>query len=214
MAIITYPLDGIDYDAAAAETYFCTRSSGVYFQDDNFAASVTGNREITISPGLAWIRNDSFAGKSICSNTSVALNIEVADGILPRMDRIVLRFDKTKNATEFVVLKGEYSSAPVPPPITRDALVYDLGLYTVLVPAASVTIAESHVANTMSDRTVCGYMQDGVTAGGMVIDGAKEGALVVTDSQGNVVSSNRTVSSLGTGATYSLNGTVLTITTL
>lgn len=214
MSIITYPLDGIDYDAAAAETYFCTRSSGVFFQEDNFKATVTDSRTITISPGLAWIQNDQFAGKSVCSTTAVALNIDVADGSLPRRDRIVLRFDKAKNASEFVVLKGTPSSNPSAPAITRDSLKYDLGLYTVLVPAASVSVAESHISNTMSDRSVCGYMQDGVTSGGLVLSGAQEGALVVTDAQGNLVSSSRKVSSLGTGATYSLSGTVLTITTL
>lgn len=214
MSIITYPLDGIEYDAAAAETYLCTRTSGVFYQEDNFAASVTGDREVTIGPGLAWMQNDQFAGKSVCSTAAVALEIEVADGALPRRDRIVLRFDKTKNASEFLVKKGTPSSNPAAPDIERDALVYELGLYTVFVPAASITVAASDVINTMGDRAVCGYMQDGVSSGGMSISGAQEGALVVTDAQGNVVSSSRTISSLGTGATYSLNGTELTITTL
>lgn len=214
MSIITYPLDGVEYDAAAAETYFCTRTSGVFFDENNLAATVTGNREITISPGLAWIQNEAFAGKSVCSNSAVALQIDVADGALPRMDRIVLRFDKRINASEFVVLKGTPSSNPSAPAITRDSVVYDLGLYTILIPAASVTVMETHIANTMSDRTVCGYMQDGVTSGSLVLGGAQEGALVTTDSHGNLVSSSRTIESLGTGVTYLLDGTVLTITTL
>lgn len=44
--------------------------------------------------------------------------------------------------------------------------------------------------------------------------GAAEGSLIVTDERGKLVSSTVNVSKLGMGATYSLSGTTLTITTL
>ena len=54
MSIITYPLNGVTYDAEDVSTYLCTRTSGVYAKDTNYAVSVTGARQITVAPGLAW----------------------------------------------------------------------------------------------------------------------------------------------------------------
>lgn len=214
MSIITYPLDGIEYDAAAAETYLCTRSSGVFFEENNFSAQVTGNREVTIGPGLAWIRNDQYAGKSICSTEGEAVTIDTADGALPRIDRIVLRFDRAINASVFAVRKGTPASSPTAPAIERSAMVYELGLYEVNVPAGSVTVLESDIVSTMDDSSVCGYMADGVSSVGLSIPGAAEGSIVTTDASGNLVASGKTINKLGTGANYRLDGTTLYITTL
>ena len=41
MSIITYPLNGVTYDAEDVSTYLCTRTSGVYAKDTNYAVSVT-----------------------------------------------------------------------------------------------------------------------------------------------------------------------------
>ena len=46
------------------------------------------------------------------------------------------------------------------------------------------------------------------------VSGGKSGNIVSLDENGNIKDSGRALSSLGTGATYSLDGTVLTITTL
>ena len=163
MAIITYPLNGIDYDAENAETYLCTRTSGVYSADGNFQASVTGDRQVSISAGLAWIQNTEFAGKSVCNTESVAVEIPLADGTRPRIDRIVLRFDKAANASSIVLKQGTPSSAPAAPTVERTELVYELGLCTVQVPAASTIVSAGNVTSTLLNESVCGLMRDGVT---------------------------------------------------
>ena len=163
MAIVTYPLNGIDYDAENAETYLCTRTSGVYSAENNFSASVTGGRQVSISKGLAWIQNTKFAGKSVCNTESVAIEIPISDGTRPRIDRIVLRFDKAANASSIVLKQGTPSSAPAAPAVERTELVYELGLCTVLVPAASTIVDAGDVTSTLLDESVCGLMRDGVT---------------------------------------------------
>ena len=72
MSIITYPLNGVTYDAEDVSTYLCTRTSGVYSKDTNYAVSVTGARQITVAPGLAWVNYDDFKGVSACSRTPTA----------------------------------------------------------------------------------------------------------------------------------------------
>ena len=79
MSIITYPLDGVTYSAEDVATYLCTRTSGVYAKDSNFAVSITGTRQITIAPGLAWINYDDFKGVSVCSREDTVLTVPDAD---------------------------------------------------------------------------------------------------------------------------------------
>lgn len=163
MAIITYPLNGVTYDASDAETYLCTRTSGVFAAENMFAAELTGDREITIGSGLAWIKNSEFSGKSIAVKDPVVLTIPTADGALPRIDRIVLRFDAAAGKSELMVLKGTPASSPAAPAVSRTELVYDLGLYTVNVPAGSLAVTSGDMVSTMEDKNVCGLMRDGVT---------------------------------------------------
>ena len=163
MSIITYPLDIIEYEAKDAETYLCSRTSGVFASTGHFDASITGAREVTISSGLAWIKNADFKGKSVLNDADVPISIPNADGVLDRVDRIVLQFSKTANATSIVLKSGTPSAAAVAPAIVQTETVYELGLYTVSVPAGSTTILASHVTDTRMDETVCGLMRDGVT---------------------------------------------------
>lgn len=163
MAITTYPLNGIDYYAENAETYLCTRTSGVYSADDNFQASVTGDRQITISKGLAWIKNAEAAGKSVYNDSDVALDVPIADGLRDRIYRIVLKFDKALNASVIELKPGELSTNPKPPAVDRSELVYELGLYTVRVKAGSTVVTAADITSTLLDETVCGLMRDGVT---------------------------------------------------
>lgn len=162
MAIITYPLNGIEYDASDAETYLCTRESGV-FSTDVFLATITGAREITIGTGLAWIKNGDYKGKSVVSDENIVLSFTLADGSLARIDRIVLKFDNANNVSTIEVKNGTPSANPVAPAITRTADVYELGLYEVTRPAGSVAITAANIHSTMLDESVCGIMRDSVT---------------------------------------------------
>lgn len=112
---------------------------------------------------MAWINNGTFKGKSVVSTENVSVAIPIADGALPRIDRIVLRFTKSTNESTFEVKTGTPASSPVAPTLTRSELLYELGLYTVSVPAGSLTVSAADVTNTMLDESVCGLMRDGVT---------------------------------------------------
>ena len=163
MAIVTYPLNGIDFSAEDAETYLCTRTSGVFSADGNFKASVTGDRQVTISPGLAWIKNAEFSGKSICNTEPVPVEIPLADGTRPRIDRIVLRFDKARNESSIVLKQGTPSIAPSAKGVERTELIYELGICTVYVKASSTVVDYGDITSTLLDESVCGLMRDGVT---------------------------------------------------
>ena len=163
MSIITYPLNGVTYDAEDVSTYLCTRTSGVYAKDSNYAVSVTGARQITVAPGLAWINYDDFKGVSACSREAVNLTIPDADSTLSRIDRVVLQFDTAANLTAVKLKTGTPAAAPEPPAILQNHNQYELGLCTVSVPAGSSVITAADITDTRADEAVCGVMRDGVT---------------------------------------------------
>jgi hypothetical protein len=163
MSITTYPLNGIVYDYADVAQYNCTRQSGVYSADEDFKITISGDRQLTISPGMAWMRISRFVGLSVASTEDTLLDLALADSTRPRIDRVVLRYDAAANSTALVVLQGTAASSPAAPAITQTELVYDLCLAEVYRPAGSTTITTSNITSTVLDESVCGVMRDGVT---------------------------------------------------
>ena len=163
MSIITYPLNGVVYSAEDVATYLCTRTSGVYSKETNFAVSNTGTRQITVAPGLAWINYDDFKGVSVCSREENVLTVPEADNTLNRVDRVVLQFDTSENITAIKLKTGTPAVAAQPPDILQNHNQYELGLCTISVPAGSTSVTAADITDTRADETVCGVMRDGVT---------------------------------------------------
>ena len=163
MSIITYPLDGVTYSAEDVATYLCTRTSGVYAKDSNFAVSITGTRQITIAPGLAWINYDDFKGVSVCSREDTVLTVPDADNTLNRVDRVVLQFDTSSNLTAIRLKTGTPAVAAQPPDILQNHNQYELGLCTISVPAGSAAVTAADITDTRADENMCGIMRDSVT---------------------------------------------------
>lgn len=164
MAIVTYPLDGPEYDATDAAGYFSTRCSGVYSAEDDFAVTAAGGTSVTVSAGVAWIHPDRWTGYSVLCREEQTLELSAADGIRTRIDRVVLRYDAAARQTRLQVLEGTPDSAsPTAPAITRTALVYDLCLAEITRPAGSTAITAADITDTRADEDVCGVMRDEVT---------------------------------------------------
>ena len=162
--IITYPENGITYDADDASGYLATRQSGVYSAEEDFAVSISGGTSLTVSAGQAWVRPSRFKGRSIIMEQPTTLALTAADPVRTRIDRVVLRYDAAARQTRLQVLEGTPDSAsPTAPAITRTALVYDLCLAEITRPANSTAISAADVTDTRADEDVCGVMRDGVT---------------------------------------------------
>ena len=164
MSIITYPLNGVVYSAEDVGIYLCTRTSGVYSKESNFAVSITGTRQITIAPGLAWINYDDFKGVAVCSREENILTVPDADNTLNRVDRVVLQFDTSENITAIKLKTGTPAVAAQPPDILQNHNRYELGLCTISVPAGSSAVTIADITDTRADEAVCGVMRDGVTS--------------------------------------------------
>ena len=162
--IITYPENGITYDADDASGFLATRYSGVYSAEEDFAVTPNGDLTVTVSAGQAWVRPQRFRGRSIIMEQPETLTLTAADAVRTRIDRIVLRYDAAAKKTSLQVLEGTPdSSSPTAPEISRTALIYDLSLATIRRPAGSTAITAAHITDTRTDEAVCGVMRDGVT---------------------------------------------------
>ena len=162
--IITYPEDGIRYDAEDASGYLSTRLSGVYSAEEDFAVTAQGGLSVQVSAGQAWVRPARFKGRSIIMQQPTALPLTAADAVRSRIDRVVLRYDAAARKTSLQVLEGVPDSAgPAAPAISRTELIYDLCLAEIKRPAGSTAVTVADIYDTRADETVCGVMRDGVT---------------------------------------------------
>lgn len=161
--IITYPEDGIQYDAEDASGYFATRLSGVYSAEEDFAVTPADGLSVTVSAGQAWVRPARFKGRSIIMEQPTTVVLTEADPVRSRIDRVVLRYDAAAKKTRLQVLEGTPDSAsPTAPAITRTELIYDLCLAEIKRPAGSTAVTVADIYDTRADETVCGVMRDGV----------------------------------------------------
>ncbi len=162
--IITYPENGVTYDADDASGYLSTRLSGVYSADEDFAVTANGDLTVTVSAGQAWVRPARFRGRSIIMEQPETVTLTAADTVRSRIDRLVLRYDAAAKKTSLTVLTGTPDSAsPTAPEITRTALVYDLCLADIRRPAGSTVVTAADITDTRADEAVCGVMRDSVT---------------------------------------------------
>ena len=158
--IITYPENGITYDADDASGYLATRLSGVYSAEEDFAVTAQGGLSVQVSAGQAWVRPARFKGRSIIMEQPTTVALTAADAVRSRIDRVVLRYDAAAKKTSLQVLDGTPDSAA--PAITRTELIYDLCLAEIKRPAGSTSVTAADIYDTRADETVCGVMRDGV----------------------------------------------------
>ena len=162
--IITYPENGITYDADDASGFLSTRLSGVYSAEEDFSVTAQGGLSVQVSAGQAWVRPARFKGRSIIMEQPTTVVLTEADPVRSRIDRIVLRYDAAAKKTRLQVLDGTPdSAAPAAPAISRTELVYDLCLAEIRRPAGSTSVTAADITDTRADETVCGVMRDGVT---------------------------------------------------
>ena len=108
-----------------------------------------------------------WVGLSVTMREAQILTLPLADSALPRIDRVVLRYDATSRSTSLQVLQGTPSSEPAAPAISRTEMVYDLCLAEVSRPAGQTSVSAADITDTRTDEALCGLMRDGVTGSPM-----------------------------------------------
>ena len=161
--IVLYPANGFDFDAADVAAYLAGLTSGVFSSAEDFPVTAADGLKVTVGAGRGWVHPSRFTGYSITKREADPLTLPLADPSLPRIDRIVMRYDAGARAASLQVLQGTASSTPTAPAISRTELIYDLCLAEITRPAGSTSITTGQITDTRLDEALCGIVRDGVT---------------------------------------------------
>lgn len=147
------------------------RTSGVFGENGGGAvAAVLDAMKVTVDDATGWLSNDNSDGVCWFNDTykstgkKLELEIGAADGVLSRIDRVVVEWKTTTYADkpEIKILQGTASSNPTPPALTNDNLKRQISLARVLVPAGSTSVSSANITDERLDPSVCGIVTDRV----------------------------------------------------
>lgn len=153
-------LVGEEYDrvylAEQFAAYFASFiGNGVFGSSMQQLQVVADNNDMTtkVLSGQAWINGWWYRNTS-----AYTLSHSIADGVLSRIDIVVLRWDHSARDMYLTVIEGTPSARPIKPDIVRNADYYDLQLCEVSIPAGSIRITQSQITDTRLDNSVCGLV--------------------------------------------------------
>ena len=143
------------YDAKRFAEYFATFISNGVFPNPSTNLQVMANNDmtVTVKVGKAWIN-----GYILINDDDYILELDAADGVLNRIDRIVARYDVANREITLEVKKGTFASSPVPKELQRDADAYELALADILVSNGVISITQANITDLRLNSDVCGIV--------------------------------------------------------
>ena len=129
-------------------------SNGVYINPaTQLKVTSKGELKLNVAVGDAfingyWYKNDE----------NFELQLAQANGSLPRIDRVVLRWDSLTRYINLAILQGNPAATPSAKNLTRNADTWELGLADVYIERGVLSISDSNITDLRPDRTYCGYV--------------------------------------------------------
>lgn len=111
------------------------------------------NMQVKLKAGKGWIN-----GRFYELTEDLTLNVAVADGVLKRKDRVVLRLDFINREIKAYLKKGAFSSSPISPTLTRNADIYELGIADILINNGVTSVVQSNITDLRQNNTYCGLV--------------------------------------------------------
>ena len=154
-------LNGTEYDrvylAAQFAAYFASFiGNGVYAQHGNQLQVIqqsAADMSIQVLSGQGWINGYWYE-----NTDSMSLSVEVADGVLNRIDSIVLQLGFSERDMKLKIKKGIPATNPVAPALVRNSDYYELQLATISIPASSIRITQAQITDTRMNANICGWV--------------------------------------------------------
>ena len=129
-------------------------TNGVYPNPSNNLQVVErSNMTTTVKAGKGWIN-----GHFVIATEDFVLQHDMGDGLLSRVDRIVLQLDVADRLIDIVLKKGVMGSNPQPPAVVRNVDFHELVLADVRINAGQVAILQSSIYDQRLNTDVCGYV--------------------------------------------------------
>lgn len=149
------------YNAADFAGYFAKLvSNGIFYASaDNLRVTPGGGLSVNVLAGVMWINGYAY------ENTEERkLTLAAADGVNPRIDRVVVRWDAVERKISAMVLTGTAAASPTAPSLTRSDNIYELALADIAVAAGAVSLAAGDITDRRLDTALCGTVNSLITA--------------------------------------------------
>ena len=149
------------YNSADFAEFFNSLLTNGVFPNPSTNLQIISNDDMTatVKVGKAWIK-----GYVYINDSDLILPIEVADGVLNRIDRIVVQFNTVGRAINAVVKKGTFASSPVAPALVRDADFYELGIADIYIVNGATNIVQGDITDLRMNTTYCGWVDSLIQA--------------------------------------------------
>lgn len=143
------------YKAEDFASYFASFIGDGVFPNPSTGLQVIDNNDMSVAvqAGKGWIKGYFYQ-----NTDDFILKVDVADSLLNRIDRVVLRLDYNKRAVNLFIKKGTFASSPVAPLLQRDADIYELGLADIYVRAGVISIIQSNITDLRLSKELCGIV--------------------------------------------------------
>lgn len=116
-------------------------------------ALTSPSMNISVNSGRAFIKGYWYKNVG-----PVEFPIDIADGVLDRIDVIVLRLNFTDGEIKAAVKKGTPSSSPSAPTLQRDEDFWELKLAEIRINHGITKITQSEILDTRLNKEVCGIV--------------------------------------------------------
>lgn len=138
--------------------------NGVFINPiDGLMVTAHGGMTVNVKPGGAIIEGAVFK-----ENNNRQITLSSASS-LPRIDRIVLRFDTAEDRRDIdIYLKeGVAATNPVAQDLIRESNYYELAIADVYIPARTTSIESVNISDTRMDSNLCGWVVPAVEYRGL-----------------------------------------------
>nr|DAL01005.1 MAG TPA: Receptor Binding Protein [Caudoviricetes sp.] len=179
-SIKSFPNNRDEYVGAEyAMRWLHGRTSGVFAANNNAAvAAVQSAMAVTVSDGVGWLSNAENNGVVWWNDTEkntgakMQLTIDAADGVLNRIDRVIVEWKTTDYADlpEIKILKGTAASTAAVPALTNSSSVRQISLAQIAVAAGTTSITAGMITDERLDPSVCGLVTDTLSVDTSVIN--------------------------------------------
>lgn len=129
-------------------------TNGVFVgKSSELQVAAATNMTIAIKSG-----NANIEGRWYENTSDLSLTLENANGVNPRIDRVVIRCDYSSRLIKAVIITGTPSTTPTAPAIVRDGTYFDISLATINVAAGATSITQDNITDTRFDNSICGVV--------------------------------------------------------
>ena len=115
--------------------------------------SVDNDMNIRVQPGRAWINGYFYE-----NTDELIFTVGPADGVLHRIDRVVVRWDLVNREIITAIKRGTPGSVPTAPTLERTDEIYELALADIRINAGAIRINQSDITDQRYVTNLCGIV--------------------------------------------------------